>query len=57
MITRGPCESCGVDGEPLFPVHRTYPTAPDGGADGRVLDEVEHWCVTCLTSYPHVPVR
>lgn len=56
MIARGTCESCGVDDEPLSPVRRKYLTGRDGDTGERVLDEVEHWCVACLTSYPHEPV-
>ena len=53
--TRGTCESCGADDELVTPVRRTYLAASDGSAGERTLDEVEHWCVACLTSYPHEP--
>jgi hypothetical protein len=51
----GTCESCGRDGEALVAVHRMYvtPEAWDTPAREQVLDDVEHWCVACLTHYPH----
>lgn len=56
MITSGTCESCGAEDEDLTPVRRTYLAAADGSRTERVLDDVERWCVVCLTSYPHEPV-
>lgn len=55
MTTIGTCESCGVEDESLAPVRRTYLAAPDGSRAARTLDEIERWCVACLTSYPHEP--
>lgn len=52
---RGTCESCGVDDELVTPVRRTYLAASDGSTAERTVDEVERWCVACLTSYPHQP--
>lgn len=51
------CGSCGVEGEPLHPVHRTYvtPEAWDTPGARRTLDEVERWCFACCTHYPHEP--
>ena len=57
VATVGTCESCGVDDEVLTPVRRKYLAAPDGSSAGRVLDEIELWCVPCLTSYPHEPAH
>ncbi len=53
------CDSCGRDGEEVFAVHRKYVTPETWDTPGseRVLDEVEHWCFPCLTSYPHVLVE
>lgn len=50
------CESCGADEPRLTPVHRVYPNA---GADGgpQVQPDVEEWCFSCLTQYPHQPVE
>lgn len=57
MITSGTCESCGVEDELVTPVRRKYLAAPDGSTPERVLDEVERWCVACLTNYPHEPAE
>lgn len=52
------CESCGGEDSGLTAVHRMYITSAawDQAADVRVLDDVERWCVACLTQYPHRPV-
>ncbi len=50
----GTCESCGASEADLFLVRRTYPGAEGGG---RTLDEIESWCFSCCTSYPHEPVE
>lgn len=56
-LTTGTCESCGADGEELAAVHRVYvtPQAWDQEGSERRLDEVERWCLVCLTHYPHEP--
>jgi hypothetical protein len=56
--TDGECESCGAPDEHLYPVHRRYVTPAEWDTPGRdvTLDEVERWCFSCCTSYPHVPV-
>ncbi len=53
------CESCGANEDELAPVHRKYVTPGDGEQDEtvRVLSDVERWCVSCLTQYPHVPAE
>ena len=40
-------------------MHRRYVTPDDWDTPGRdvALDEVEHWCIACLTHYPHVIVE
>lgn len=50
------CDSCGRDETDLIAVHRQYvtPEAWDTPAVERTLEEIEHWCVSCLTHYPHV---
>lgn len=49
------CESCGADETRLTPVRRVYPNADaEGGA--QVVPDVEEWCFSCLTQYPHQPV-
>jgi hypothetical protein len=48
----GTCDSCGATDEHLTPVHRVYLSTEPTAAD-RVVDEIERWCIPCLTSYPH----
>lgn len=65
MATTGPtCDSCGRDGEELVEVRRVY-LDPDAVTDlyanpdetpATVVDEVEHWCGSCVATYPHIPV-
>jgi hypothetical protein len=56
--TEPECESCGVEGETLYAVHRMYvtPEAWDTPGSSRTLDEVERWCFACCSHYPHQPV-
>ncbi len=51
------CTSCGWPTTELVAVRRVY-LSPDADGDGMhtVLDEVEHWCVSCASHYPHQPV-
>jgi hypothetical protein len=42
------CANCGRDDDELAPVYRVY-LVPEP----RRLDEVEWWCVSCQTQYPH----
>ena len=53
------CESCGSPEPPgaLVALHRVYlMTDGDGRVVGeRVLDEVEQWCLSCRSLYPHRP--
>jgi len=49
------CESCGGLEDELAPVHRWYVLTDEGHRTERVLPEVERWCFSCLTQYPHVP--
>jgi hypothetical protein len=52
------CDSCGAAEDELFAVRRQYVTPPEWDQPGRevTLDEVEHWCFSCCTHYPHVEV-
>ena len=52
------CDSCGADEDVLYAVHRMYVTPADWDTDGRevTLDDVERWCFSCCTHYPHRPV-
>ena len=49
------CESCGVEGDALAPVRRTYVTPESWDTPGvsRTLDEIERWCFACRSHYPH----
>jgi hypothetical protein len=42
------CANCGRDDDDLSPVHRVY-LHPEA----ITLTEVEWWCVSCRTQYPH----
>lgn len=59
MASVGPvnCDSCAGDATELYAVHRKYvtPAAWDQEPDERVLDDIERWCYSCLTHYPHEP--
>jgi hypothetical protein len=56
---RASCDSCGRDDEEVVAVHRRYVTPVEWDTPGSdvVLDEVESWCIACLTHYPHVIVE
>lgn len=49
------CENCARDEPELLPVRRVYvvPETWDAEASETVVDEVEHWCVSCCSQYPH----
>jgi hypothetical protein len=47
-VVRGTCSNCGRDDDDLSAVHRLY-LLPEPSR----LDEVEWWCVSCCTQYPH----
>jgi hypothetical protein len=51
----GACDSCGRVDEPLIAVNRMYvtPEAWDTPGSSITLDDIEHWCVACVTHYPH----
>ena len=55
----GTCESCGQPAlaHDLAEVRRAYLTPDEAGALvlGEVSDEVERWCGSCRSHYPHVP--
>ena len=54
------CESCGAGEEEdaLLPVHRIYLELDEGGrvTGEKVLEDVERWCRSCRSLYPHRPV-
>ncbi len=49
------CENCARDEPELLPVRRVYvvPETWDAEASETVVDEVEQWCVSCCSQYPH----
>lgn len=49
------CENCGRDDVELASVRRMYvvPETWDQAASSTTLDEVEQWCYSCRTQYPH----
>ena len=51
------CDSCGAENEALQPVHRKYVAVAGWETESseRVVADIEHWCVACLTHYPHEP--
>jgi hypothetical protein len=55
----GTCESCGRDGEVLHAVHRVYvtPETWETEAASRRMDEIEQWCFSCCSHYPHEPAH
>lgn len=52
------CDSCGRDEDDLVEVHRVYvvPEAWDTPGSEKTLTEVERWCFSCRTHYPHQEV-
>ena len=61
MTATQPCDSCGRD-EPstdLQAVHRVYVTPEAWDTEGKVdvVDEVERWCFSCRTHYPHQEIE
>ena len=51
----GTCENCGRDSSELARVKRMYvvPETWDQQGSSKTLDEVEQWCWSCCTQYPH----
>ena len=49
------CESCGGSEATLTPVRRMYVTPETWESDHKqvVLPDVEQWCFSCLSQYPH----
>ncbi|MEA3055548.1 MAG: hypothetical protein QOD30_980 [Actinomycetota bacterium] len=54
----GPCDSCGRDATDLEAVHRVYvtPESWDAEEKAEVQPDVESWCFSCRTHYPHQEV-
>lgn len=49
------CDSCGADDQPVEAVHRKYvvPESWDREASESTLPDVERWCFSCRSMYPH----
>jgi hypothetical protein len=50
------CDNCARVERDLLPVRRVYivPETWDAEASETVVDDIEQWCVSCCTQYPHV---
>jgi len=51
----GQCENCARDDDELVAVRRVYvtPESWDTPATSSVVNEVEWWCFSCRSLYPH----
>lgn len=49
------CDSCGREETELVAVHRVYvvPESWDTPGSEKTLTDVEQWCFSCRTHYPH----
>ena len=49
------CESCGATEDGLTPVRRMYVTPETWESEHKqvVLPDIERWCISCLSQYPH----
>jgi hypothetical protein len=53
--TSGTCENCARDDDDLIRVHRVYivPESWETSRSETTVDEVEVWCFSCRSMYPH----
>jgi hypothetical protein len=51
------CESCGATDDQLYAVRRRYVTPAEWDTPARdvTLEQIEQWCFSCCTHYPHEP--
>ena len=51
----GVCENCAREDDELIAVRRIYltPESWDTAGASRRMDEVELWCFSCRSMYPH----
>jgi hypothetical protein len=49
------CENCGNPDDELAMVRRVYMDPGQPGRIDRVEDDVELWCLSCTSLYPHQP--
>ena len=49
------CQNCDRPDDELEPVRRMYvvPESWDAPGSATTLDEIEWWCYSCRTQYPH----
>jgi hypothetical protein len=49
------CENCAREDDELIAVHRVYvvPESWDTPASSTTVEEVELWCFSCRSMYPH----
>ena len=49
------CENCDRDDDDVVGVHRLYVVPEDWDTAGSVtkVDQVERWCFSCRSLYPH----
>ena len=54
-VRPGRCENCDRDDTELVAVHRVYvtPESWDTARTATVMDDLEWWCFTCRSMYPH----
>jgi|GEM_PF-768638 hypothetical protein len=57
-VEKGQCHSCGSTDEHIVAVHRMYvvPEDWDTKPAQSVQNDIEMWCFSCRTHYPHVQV-
>ena len=53
--TEGTCDNCGRDDADLAAVRRLYVQPETWDSPGKVTttEDVERWCFSCRTQYPH----
>jgi len=53
------CENCAREDDDLVAVHRVYviPESWDTPGSTQRLDDVEVWCFSCRSQYPHEEAR
>jgi hypothetical protein len=51
------CENCAREDDDLAAVHRVYviPESWDTPGSSQMLDDIELWCFSCRSQYPHEP--
>jgi hypothetical protein len=49
------CENCAREDDDLVAVHRVYltPESWDAPASSQTVPDVEVWCFSCRSQYPH----